>query len=149
MIVSKKLSRWAYAWNVLFGRTPYSEYHEAGTKEGGRYGTFSKPAAYPTKINLCNLLWRTFVVTPLLGIGGIFAVTAILTFLWDYLPYVLGVILAIGIGVSIVFGIVQLAIHYKWGRKLGTVADNVIGANVWHSLAKAKKNVCPYYETEK
>ena len=145
MKVSSKLAKWAYAFNVLFGRTPYSEYIPSNVSP---YGQFTPRSAYPKSINLCNLFWRAFVLTPLMGLGGIFIVGGLLTFLRDYLPYIFAVVLGTGAVGALAIGVIWLAEKYGWGGKFVTAADGIIDAKLWGKLREAKGKVCPIFETE-
>ena len=149
MKVSSKLAKWAYAFNVFFGRTPYQEYHQAGTAEGGRYGNFGRPTTYPKQINLCNLFWRTVLFTPLLAASGIALVSIVLLFMREYMFYILGAAGVVGSTIGVAMGVIWLAEKFGWSDKFVSFGDRIVGAPIWSTLAKAKGTFCPYWDTEK
>lgn len=141
MKISERLAKWAYAWNVLFSRNEY--YHSEATPISGEY----RP--YPRTINLCNLFWRTFTLTPLIILGGLGLATLLLLGLraiaWEALLFTTIITGVVGLGIAVG--------HYfpaRWIQSISDASDGFTSrvSPVFKAVGRAKKEVCPILDVE-
>jgi hypothetical protein len=144
MKISERLAKWAYAWNVLFQRNEYA--HPVVISDWVSYDY----RQYPPKINLCNLFWRTFVLTPALILAGLFLGTLLLlgarAIALEAMIFVIGITALVGLfmaGGHYFPDWVAKAIYNKVSKVTSRIAP------VFKAMGRAKKEVCPIFEVEK
>jgi len=137
-MISPKLARWAYLWNIVFDRQPYLP-------------TYGARSAYPKKISLCSLWWRSIVISPLIVLGGLAGAVFILVGMREVAGLLLVAITGAFIGGLILFYVIAPLtnrIPASWvsffGSRLETIGGHFVP--LYKGMVSTKKRLCPIWD---